>query len=132
MHTYAVKEIDCHHQKRQNLQAGTCKSASCHISCHTCIISCHISSNLMIFYNSQKYKKTAHLRDNTQVRGQISGGDEENRTPVRKPIHANFYESSRLFRLAPFPSARANRHAPRFGRLQYTDRSQSSPADVHH
>ena len=121
MHTYAVQDIDCHHQKRQNLQAGTCKSALC-----------HISSNLMIFYNSRKYKKTAHMRDNTQVRGQISGGDEENRTPVRKPIHANFYESSRLFRLAPFPSARANRHAPRFGRLQYTDRSQSSPADVHH
>lgn len=55
----------------------------CHISCHTCIISCHISLVLPIFYNSRKYKKTAHLRDNTQVRGQISGGDEENRTPVK-------------------------------------------------
>ena len=40
MHTYAVQDIDCHHQKRQNLQAGTCKSASC-----------HISLNLVIFYN---------------------------------------------------------------------------------
>ncbi len=34
----------------------------------------------------------------------LRDGDEENRTPVRKPIHANFYEFSLLSRVAPFPA----------------------------
>ena len=40
-------------------------------------------------------KKRAHLK----MRPLLFGGDEENRTPVRKPIHTTFFVDSLLFRI---------------------------------
>ena len=57
------------------------------------------------------------------------GGDDGNRTRVRKPIHTTFYERSLLF---TFPRITANRHALMLSSLQYIIQTQALLYDVHH
>lgn len=58
----------------------------------------------------------------------IIGGDDGNRTRVRKPIHTTFYEHSLLL---TFPQISANRHALIIGSLQYIMQTQALLHDVH-
>ena len=59
----------------------------------------------------------------------LSGGDDGNRTRVRKPIHTTFYGCS-LF--LTFPRVIVNKHTITLGSLQYTARTQALSCGVHH
>lgn len=56
------------------------------------------------------------------------GGDDGNRTRVRKPIRMNFYECSLLL---TFPRVIGNKHPTMLSSLQYTDGTQALPECVH-
>lgn len=58
----------------------------------------------------------------------LAGGDDGNRTRVRKPIRMNFYECSLLL---TFPRVIGNKHPIKLGSLQYTMRAQTLPQSVH-
>ena len=59
----------------------------------------------------------------------FSGGDDGNRTRVRKPIHTTFYGCSLFF---TFPCIIVNKHTMMLGSLQYTARTQALSCGVHH
>jgi len=104
----------------------------------------HYITNITVFQVPQPRKITFFIKNITKkdrplqlckrrsVLGTVYNGDEENRTPVRKPIPANFYEFSLLLRASPFPLLKASRHAFLLGRLWYTARLQPLPHGVHH
>ena len=57
------------------------------------------------------------------------GGDDGNRTRVRKPIHTTFYGCSLLL---TFPRIIVNKHTMMLGSLQYTARTQALSCGVRH
>ena len=61
---------------------------------------CRLSSKMAFFCSYQSETLTAKPPLKKYVFVQYTfGGDEENRTPVRKPIHTTFFVDSLLFRI---------------------------------
>lgn len=58
----------------------------------------------------------------------LAGGDDGNRTRVRKSIRMNFYECSLLL---TFPRIIGNKHPTMLSSLQYTYGTQALPECVH-
>ncbi len=58
----------------------------------------------------------------------LAGGDDGNRTRVRKSIRTTFYERSLPL---TFPRSAADRRAAKLSSLQYILRTQALPQDVH-
>lgn len=58
----------------------------------------------------------------------LAGGDDGNRTRVRKPIRTTFYERSLLL---TFPRIIGNKHPIKLGSLQYTLETQALLQRVH-
>lgn len=74
----------------------------------------------MLFYVLYKQVYPLQIGYNSQLERGIFGGGEENRTPVRKPIHTGISECSLSF---SFPYPIADKQAKGFGILLYIVRA---------
>lgn len=75
-----------------------------------------------------KRKPSWAIQDGLPAGASPPGGDDGNRTRVRKPIRTTFYERSLSL---TFPHPAGDKHPARFSSLQYTFGTQALPKCVH-